>query len=150
MKSKGPPNPMPLEGVQTIAIGGSAIGNAFGVGSSVTITNSQFGELLMNCTNLIQQQQPGERKNLLEALTREGKQLIENLPEEKKDEAAQSLEMLVKQATQPKPNRKWYSFSADGLLEAAKWAKDFTGNIAGTIVNLGKSLWPDFSLTESK
>jgi hypothetical protein len=36
------------------------------------------------------------------------------------------------------------------LLEASKYVKDFTGNIAGTIKNLGKSIWPDFLLPESK
>jgi hypothetical protein len=54
--------------------------------------------------------------------------------------------MLVKQATSEKPNRKWYSLSAEGLLDAATWVKDFTGNIGGTILNLGKLLWPDFRL----
>jgi hypothetical protein len=35
------------------------------------------------------------------------------------------------------------------LLEASKFANDFAGNIAGTIGQLGKLLWPDFKLEEA-
>ena len=38
------------------------------------------------------------------------------------------------------------SVSAEGLLEASKFVQDFSGNIAGTLGNLGKTLWPDFHL----
>lgn len=112
----------------------------------------QVGLTLTNCTNTIQQYAPGERKNLLEALNRDVQKLIESLPEEKKEEApqvAENLEVLVKQATSEKPNRKWYSLSAEGLLDAAKWVKDFTGNLGGTILNLGKAIWSDYQLPVS-
>ena len=117
------------------------------------VTNSQVGQTLTNCTNLVQQQAPGERKDLLEALTRDVEKLIASLPEGKKEEAKQvanDLKSLVEEATSPKPRRKWYSLSAEGLLEASKYVKDFTGDIVGTIKSLGKLLWPDFSLPESK
>ena len=110
------------------------------------VINSQVGQTLTNCTNMIQQQAPGERKDLLEELAKQVRQLIAALPVEKQDEAphvVENLEMLVKQATSEKPNRKWYSVSSEGLLEASKWVKDYSGNIAGTIANLGKRLWPD-------
>jgi hypothetical protein len=77
------------------------------------------------------------------------KKLIELLPKDKTDEApkiVKNLDLLVKEATNEKPDRKWYSLSAEGLLEAAKWVKDFTGKIGGSIQNLGKSIWPDFHL----
>ena len=51
--------------------------------------------------------------------------------------------MPVSQATNPKPNRKWISLPAEGLLEASNWVKDFTGNIAGTVSQLGRLLWPE-------
>ena len=54
--------------------------------------------------------------------------------------------MTVKQATSEKPNRKWSSLSAKGLLEAAKWVEGFTSEIGGTILNLGKMFWPDSRL----
>lgn len=56
----------------------------------------------------------------------------------------------MKGATAATPNRRWYSVSAEGLLEAAKYAKEFTGEIAGTIGQLGKLIWPDFSLPSEK
>lgn len=113
------------------------------------VNNAQVGQTLTNCINAIQQQAPGERKDLLEELTKQVEELLKTLPAEKQDEApqvAENLEMLVKQATSAKPNRKWYEVSAEGLLEASKFVKDFSGNIAGTLKNLGKSLWPDFLL----
>jgi hypothetical protein len=75
--------------------------------------------------------------------------LIEKLPQEKQAEApevAKSLQVLVEQATSDKPSRRWYSVSAAGLLEAAEWVKEFSGDIGGTVLNLGKLLWPDFQL----
>ena len=106
----------------------------------------QIGQTLTNCTNMIQQQAPGERKDLLEELQREVKALIDKLPEDKQTEAAGDLEQVVKGATSTPPVRRWYSVSSEGLLEASKFAKDFSGNIAGTLKNLGKSLWSDFLL----
>ena len=106
----------------------------------------QAGQTLTNCMNMIQQQAPGERKDLLEELAKQVRQLIAALPADKQEEAphvAENLEMLVKQATSAKPNRKWYSVSSEGLLEASKWVKDYSGNIAGTIMNLGKLVWPE-------
>ena len=75
-------------------------------------TNSQVGQALTNCTNTVQQQAPGDRKDLLEELVKQVQQLIAALPAEKQDEAlqvAENLERLVKQASSAKPNRKWYS-----------------------------------------
>ena len=115
---------------QSIRIGGNVI-------------NSQVGQTLTNCTNMIQQQAPGERKDLLESLQEEVRQLIAALPAEKHAEAphvAENLEMVVKQATSEKPNPKWYSVSTEGLLEAATWVKNYSGNIAGTLTSLGKLL----------
>ncbi|MBK8038885.1 MAG: hypothetical protein IPK22_17395 [Verrucomicrobiaceae bacterium] len=42
--------------------------------------------------------------------------------------------------TSTKPNRAWYSVSSEGLLEASKYVKDFTGNIAETLGSLTKLL----------
>ena len=123
----------PMTHDQSIHIGGNVI-------------NSQVGQTLTNCTNMIQQQAPGERKDLLDELAKQVQQLIAALPADRQEEAphvVENLEMLVKQATSAKPNRKWYSISTEGLLEASKWVKDYSGNIAGTIMNLGKLLWPE-------
>lgn len=115
------------------------------------VVNSQVGGTLNNCTNMVQQQSPGTRKNLLEGLTADVRRLIESLPEQRQKEApklAKKLETLVEQASSSEPDREWYSLSAKGLLEASKWVKDFSGNIGGSLLNLGKLFWPDFQLSE--
>ena len=138
-----------LEGITIIVQGDYIKGDkAMTHDQSVHIRDNygQAGQTLTNCTNMIQQQAPGERKNLLEELVKQVQQLIAALPAEKQEETpqlAENLELLVKQATSAKPNRKWYSVSSEGLLEASTWVKDYSGNIAGTIKNLGKLLWPD-------
>jgi internalin A len=114
------------------------------------IINSQVGQVLTSCTNMIQQQPPGERRNALEDLEKEAKALIAKLPEDKKQEAAGNLELAVKGATSTTPNRKWYSVSAEGLIDASKFVKDFSGNIVGTLGTLGKLLWADFSMPEGE
>lgn len=130
--------PMTLD--QSIHIGGN-------------VTNSQVGQTMTNCHNMVQQQAPGERKDLLETLHKQVQQLIAELPEGKKDEAsavAENLELLVKQVTSAKPNRKWYSVSSDGLLEAASWVKNFSTEIGGTLTRLGSNTFgADFSLPET-
>ena len=113
----------------------------------------QIGEVLNNCTNIINQQPKGESKELLEKLTTEVDALITALPAGKdalKKDVAENLELLIKAATSDEPKRPWYSVSAKGLLEASKFAKDFAGNIAGTIGQLGKLLWPDFKLEDTE
>jgi internalin A len=104
------------------------------------ITNSQVGQTLTNCQNIIQQQAPGELKSLLEKLEQDVADLLLKLPEEKREETAKDLKLLVEEATSAKPNRKWYSVSKEGLLEAAAAVTDFTGNIAGTLGSLTKLL----------
>jgi internalin A len=109
------------------------------------VTGSQIGQTLTNCTNMINQQAAGERKDLLTTVDQQVRDLIKMLPPDKKEEIPEieeNLEMLIKQATAAKPNRRWYDVSAEGLIEASKYVKNFSGNIAGTIKNLGKSLWP--------
>ncbi len=117
------------------------------------VINSQVGQTLTNCTNMIQQQAAGARKQMLETLHADVKALIEILPDDRKEKApkvARDLKVLVEQSTSPEPEREWYSLSAKGLLEAAPWVMYFTGKIGGTIKNLGQSLWPDFLLPGSK
>jgi len=113
------------------------------------VINSQVGQSLTNCTNMIQQQAPGKRKDLLETLAKDVRTLIESLPEDKKKDAskvADKLKKITEEAIKEEPEREWYSLSAKGLLEAATWVKDFSGKIGGTILELGKSIWSDFKM----
>ena len=109
----------------------------------------QFGEVLNNCTNVINQRASGETKELLEKLRNDVEKLIRGLPSEQAEvaeKASKSLQRLVDTATEKNPDREWFSLSAKGLLEASKFVKDFTGNITGTIGQLGKVFWPDYKL----
>jgi hypothetical protein len=101
-----------------------------------------------NCTSIIDQQNNPKRRELLEEIQKQTRELISKLPEDKREKAAGNLELLVKGADEQAPDREWYSVSAKGLLEASKFVKDFTGNIAGTIGQLGKLIWPDYSMPQ--
>jgi hypothetical protein len=46
------------------------------------------------------------------------------------------------------PDWAWYSVSSNGLLEAAKFVKDFCAEIGGTLKNLGSNFWRGFTLTD--
>jgi hypothetical protein len=56
-------------------------------------------------------------------------------------------ERMTEGVTSETPDRAWYSVSSKGLLEAAKFVKDFSAEIGGTLKNLGSSFWPDYKLT---
>lgn len=102
--------------------------------------NGQLAQTMTNCQQMIQNQNDGELKTLLTKLEQEVAELLLKLPEEKREEAAGNMELLTKAVTSTKLNRAWYSVSSEGLLEASKYVKDFTGNIAGTLGSLTKVL----------
>jgi len=62
--------------------------------------------------------------------------------------AADRLKELAEGVTSGTPDRAWYSVSSKGLLEAATFVKNFSGEIAGSLMNLGRCFWPDFTLPE--
>ena len=116
---------------------------------NVQTNYGQVGEVLNNCTNIINKQADGAIKNLLTKLSFDVDCLIKALPAERdslKNDVADNLKLLIESATTEKPKRKWYSVSAEGLLEAADFTKEFSGKIADSIGQLGKLLWPDFEL----
>jgi internalin A len=105
--------------------------------------------VMRDCTSIIANQPPGERKELLKTLQEQIGNLISELPDEKqqfKETLADRLKEVTKGVTSVNPDRAWYSVSSKGLLEAAKFVKDFSGEIAGTLKNLGRCFWPDFTL----
>jgi internalin A len=107
--------------------------------------------VMKDCTTIINSQQPGERKELLETLQKQVGELISGPSEEKqqlKKMVADRLKELTEGVTSGTPDRAWYSVSSKGLLEAAKFVKDFSAEIGGTLKNLGSSFWPDFKLTD--
>ncbi len=129
--------------------GGKHMGNDNRIKIGGHAINSQVGQTLTNCTNMVNQQAPGKKKDAMDALRRDVEELIKQLPTDKMDKAskvAKNLETTIQQAAEAEPDREWYSLSAKGLLEAATWVKDFSGKIGGTIKNLGTIIWPDFTL----
>jgi hypothetical protein len=108
--------------------------------------------VMKDCTSIINNQPPSERKDLLEALQKQVGDLISGPPEEKqqfKKMVAEQLKELTEGVTSGTPDRAWYSVSSKGLLEAAKFVKDFSGEIGGTLKNVCKCFWPDFTLPEN-
>jgi internalin A len=106
---------------------------------------------MKDCTSIINSQPPGQRKELLETLHKQIGEIISGPPEEKqqlKKMVADRLKELTEGVTSGTPDRAWYSVSSKGLLEAARFVKDFSAEIGGTLKNLGTSFWPDFKLTD--
>ena len=61
-----------------------------------------------------------ELKETLKELAEAVSAMNKELPEEQAAEATDDLEKLVDEATKPKPNKKWYSVSIEGLIKAAE------------------------------
>lgn len=118
---------------------------------TVNTNYGQIGEVLTNCTNVIKQHSESGTKQLLEKLHADVTAMIKSLPVEQTklgEKTAKNMQRLIEVATEKEPEREWYAVSAKGLLEASEFTKEFTGNIIGTIGQLGKLLWPDFKLSE--
>jgi internalin A len=105
------------------------------------VINSQISQEMTNCSNMINNSHE-DYKILLEQLKNQTNDLIKNLPKEMHESVVENLELAIKSVTKATPDRAWYSVSTAGLLEASKYVKDFTGNIAGTIAILGEMVWP--------
>jgi hypothetical protein len=105
--------------------------------------------VMRDCTNIISNQSSGERKRLLETLQKQINELLSGQPPEEQRRVADQLKALTEGVTSGTPDRAWYSVSAKGLLEAAKFVKDFSAEIGGTLKNLGNSFWPGFTLPGS-
>lgn len=110
------------------------------------ISHSQVGGVLENCTLTINQLENDQQKQLLSDVQKEVEKLLPLLPEDTAKEVSEDFEKLVEVSTSENPRRRWYDVSAEGLLEASKFTKEFTGNLVGTVTQLGKCLWPDFEL----
>lgn len=138
-----------VQGPTTIQTGDKTMELSKTTNINVGTNYGQVGEILNGCTNIINEQPEGTVKQLLDTLHADVKCLINALPQENSDlkkDVAENLKLLIQSTSAGNPKRRWYSVSAEGLLEASKFAKDFTGNIAGTVGKLGKLFWPDFEL----
>ena len=64
------------------------------------------------------------------------KEMLPQLSEAQQKEAAQSVEVLTKEAVSEKPRSKWYDLSAEGLIEAA----NAIGPIANPVITATKAV----------
>jgi len=77
-----------------------------------------------------------ELKQTLKELAEAVAAMNKELPTEQASEAADDLEKLVDEATKPKPNKKWYSVSIEGLIQAA----ENLNKLGESVVNLSKKV----------
>lgn len=61
-----------------------------------------------------------ELKETLKQLADAVNVMAKSLPSKQATEAIEDLSRLVDEATKPKPNKKWYSVSIEGLVKAAE------------------------------
>lgn len=93
-----------------VKIEGSSISGNFVVGKNIKdnlimISNSEMDKSLQGYME--------ELCILVEGMTK-------SISSEEKDEAVDNLKKLVEEASKPKPRKKWWSISIEGLLNAAK------------------------------
>jgi CheY-like chemotaxis protein len=130
-----PANWLPLEtnqvAHQTISEPGS---KAYGRGSQGNVTNLYFGgnfggnlvigegnQIVKDSYNKIKAAEiDPELKETLRQLTEAVSVLNQALSEEQAAEASEDLGKLVDEAIKPKPNKKWYTVSIEGLIKAAE------------------------------
>lgn len=119
--------------VTNIYIGGNVNGSNIISGNNNVVTQKIQNSFNKAEAADIQAELKENLKQLAEAVAAMNK----SLPEEQAAEAAEDLSKLVDEATKPKPNKKWYSVSIEGLVKAA----ENLGKIGEPVISLaGKVL----------
>jgi len=77
-----------------------------------------------------------ELKETLKQLADAVDAMNKSLPAEQATEVADDLGKLVEEATKPKPNKKWYSVSIDGLIKAA----ENLGKVGEPVIGLSRKV----------
>ena len=72
-------------------------------------------------------------KEKLKVLTIEVANLAKQLPPDQAEEVTRDLDSLTSEALAEKPRKKWYSLSAEGILEAAKFVSSMTEPISTAV-----------------
>jgi hypothetical protein len=90
---------------------------------------------MTDCTNIINNQPSGARKELLKTLQKQVGELINGPPEKKqqfKKMIADRLKELTEGVTSGTPDRAWYSIFnlLEGSAGGAKFVKDFSAEIS--------------------
>ena len=77
-----------------------------------------------------------EAQDTLKQLTAAVQAMLKSMPAEQAEEARDNLEHLQEELKKPKPNRKWYSVSIEGLIQAA----ENVGKVGAPVVELAGKL----------
>ena len=77
-----------------------------------------------------------ELERTLKQLAKAVEALTRSLSEEQASEAAEDFTKLVGEATKPTPNKKWYSVSIEGLIEAAENVE----KVGEPVINLSRKV----------
>lgn len=102
--------------VTNIYIGGNVEGSNIISGDNNVVTQNIRNSFNKADSADIQAELKETLKQLAEAVSAMSK----SLPEEQAAEVAEDLGKLVDEATKPKPSKKWYSVSIEGLIKAAE------------------------------
>jgi len=105
----------------------STSGNSISIGGNVEGSNIILGDNNVVTKQIQDSFNKAEEADIQVELKETLKQLAiaveamnKVLPTEQAAEAADDLEKLVDEVTKPKPNKKWYSVSIEGLIKAAE------------------------------
>ncbi|MDE0805822.1 MAG: hypothetical protein OSA99_21165, partial [Acidimicrobiales bacterium] len=92
----------------------------------VNVSGTIHGDVNVTAADIIQgsfnkvPQAPTEIQQDLTDLHEQVKEILPQLDEKQRKDVLRSLETLTEEATKEEPDERWYSVSAEGLLEAAK------------------------------
>jgi hypothetical protein len=115
-----------------ITIGGNVEGSNIIAGDNNVITQSIQDSFNKADTADIQAELKDTLKQLADAVA----VMAKSLPDEQATEATDDLSKLVDEATKPKPNKKWYSVSIDGLIKAAENVE----KVGEPVINLSRKV----------
>ena len=117
---------------------GTVINNYYNASDGGVIVGRDFsGNLVSGDYNKINSAEiDPELKDTLLQLAEAVNAMLAELPAEESAEVAEDFSKLADEATKPKPNKKWYSVSIEGLIQAA----EKLDKLGEPVVNLSKKV----------
>ena len=120
------------KGGNGIHIGGSVNGSNIISGNNNVVTQSIQNSFNKANSADIQAELKATLKQLADAVA----VMAKSMPAEQATETTDDLTKLVDEATKPKPNKKWYSISIDGLINAAENVE----KVGEPVINLSRKV----------
>ncbi len=118
--------------MSNIHIGGNVEGSNIISGDNNVVTQS-----IQNSFNKADSADvQAELKETLKQLADAVAVMAKSMPNEQAAEATDDLSKLVDEATKPKPNKKWYSVSIEGLIKAAENVE----KVGEPVINLSRKV----------